>query len=320
MTPMHKRAYLHQFDQLGEQSVPEIAATLRLGGVTEIACKTHQELTWLGRATHGDKSPLAIRSERDVRDRFEAFAAEGIRFVPWCVPMGTKVRLEVERAVLVGQICGGLIELDAEPYAEFWEGPYNLLEPYSDGIQEAGVAYEVNFDARPSGWHPFTAAQFARVCRDAVEVSTQTYWRWFQGQGDRRATRAIVAAALDVLDELEVPAHKRRVIYGYEAPDEYAAVTAQIAAAGVRRLGLWKMGEAGPAVYHALAAIPSAAAGAPDPLPAPPPAGELEAHVLSKLHQAQDWLGANAANERQRRWKHTIEFAYQDMKGEIPAA
>lgn len=266
-----KRAYLHQFDQLGERSVPEIAATLRLGGVTEIACKTHQELTWLGNATDGDTSPLAFRSLGDVRARYEDFRREGIRMVPWCVPMGTKVAEEAQRADEVARECEAVIELDLEPYAGFWEGPYDRLTAYLEGILTRGAHYEVNFDARGTGWRPFGTAPFALACARAVAVWTQSYWTTFQ-----RDAEVVVAESLATLALLEVPPEKAGVIYPWDGAADYDRVTRRLheQVPLVGRIGMWRMGTAGPDVYQALAAIPTAAA------PTPAPAGDIDRAAL----------------------------------------
>lgn len=251
---MHKRAYLHQFDQLGEDSVAAIAATLRLADIREVAAKTHQGTTWLGNATTGDSSPLAFRSLEDVAARFAAFAAEGIAMVPWCVPVGDRPSVEGVFAGEVAKAAAGVIELDTEPYKDFWEGPYNNLLPYTDAIQATGAAYEVNFDARPSGWHPFTASQFSAVCRDADAVWTQSYWTDFQ-----RDAVAVVTAALEVLRQLEVPEAKQGIIMPWDGPEDYERAVRQIqdVAPGAGRIGMWRMGVAGPPVYAALARIPT---------------------------------------------------------------
>jgi hypothetical protein len=257
-----KRAYVHQFDQLGEKSVPEIAATLRLGGVTEVACKTHQELTWLGNATDGDTSPLAFRSLADVRARYEDFRREGIRMVPWCVPMGTKVAEEAQRAYDVAAACAGVIELDIEPYPGFWEGPSTNLTPYLDGILSRGARYEVNFDARETGWRPFGAAPFALACARAAAVWTQSYWTTFQ-----RDAEVVVAESLATLALLEVPPETAGIIYPWDGAADYERVTRRLHAQVplVGRIGMWKMGPAGLDVYTALAAIPTAQAPTPAP-------------------------------------------------------
>jgi hypothetical protein len=260
-TPMQKRAYLHQFDQLGEASVAEIAATLRLGGVTEIACKTHQELTWLGNATDGDTSPLAFHSLDDVARRHAEFKAEGIRMIPWCVPMGTRIPAEAGRAAEVAHVCDGVIECDTEPYAGFWEGPYPGLEPYTEAILAAGAAYEIDFDARDGGWHPFGTGLFSRVCARAASVSTQSY---FGTAGFADDGVAVVTDALAVLDQLEVAVAKRRIILPSFGHEQYGRVAALLAERGVGLVGMWRMGDAGLPVYQALAAIPSTVPTEPD--------------------------------------------------------
>jgi hypothetical protein len=301
-TPMRLRAYLHQFDQLGEQSVAEIAATLRLGGVTEVACKTHQELTWLGNATGGDSSPLAFRSLADVRQRFEDFKAEGIRLVPWCVPMGTNLEQEAQRAYEVAESCEGVIELDVEPYAGFWEGSYAGLEPYAAAITAAGAEYEINFDARDGGWHPFGIDLFSRVCAGAVAVSTQSY---YGTAGFDVAGITVVSAALGVLDQIEVPVDRRRIILPSFGHEQYARVAAFLAERGVSRLGMWRMGDAGPAVYAALAAIKST------PAEPEPPAFDVEAERAA-LWDIKEKLAANGWP----RFAQAVEAAVTLSKGE----
>lgn len=300
---MHKRAYLWQFDQLGETSVAEIAATLRLGGVAAVACKTHQELTWLGNATDGDTSPLAFRSLEDVVLRYEEFRAEGIAMVPWCVPMGTHVDQEAQRAADVAAACGGVVELDVEPYAGFWEGPKNRLEPYCQAITAAGVLYELNMDVRPGGIDPFGIAQLRRVADLADTFWTQSYWTTFQ-----RPPARVIEEALDALDRLEVPTNRRGIIFPWDGPDAYAAAAAQVAAAGADTIGMWRMGTAGPAVYAALAAIPTTQ---PEPAPVPVPGFDVEA-VRERL-----WSEATALEQNGWPWFATgVKAAVAQSKGD----
>lgn len=260
LSPMFKRAYLHQHDQLSEKSISEIAATLRLADIREIACKTHQATTWLGKATDGDKSPLAFRSLEDVREHERAFAAEGIRMVGWCVPMGEDVPGEARFTADVAEALDGSIELDLEDWPGFWDGPKDQLDAFLDGLDAKDVAYEINFDARNAGWAAFGEPQFMAAVRRARLVWTQSYWSDFQ-----QPALGVVQAALGVLEHFGIPPSRSGVILPWNGPDDYAAVAAALTVAGVQRIGMWRMGAAGPATFRALAAIPTSAPETPAP-------------------------------------------------------
>ena len=242
---MNKRAYLHQFNQLGEATVPAIADTLRSAGITEIVCKTHQATTFLGRF---DKSALAFNSLADVESRRAEFAAQGITMRSWFVPMGEDIQAEANLAAQVASILGNQIELDLEPYHQFWDGPKTDLLPFLDALSTRNVKFDIDLDIRPGGYQPFP--DIAEALKRADTVYTQSYWTDF-GQ----SWTPVVASAIQTVRELAGQDHKVGIIFPWNGAADYTDAWAFTSSHGVDTVGMWKMGDAGPNVYAALAAL-----------------------------------------------------------------
>jgi hypothetical protein len=191
-----KAVYVHQWDQLGERSLEEFAATCVAGGVTEVRPKAAQWLTWTGRFDDGGAADITQMGElRRVRD---VLASKGIRVVPWVVPMGLDVAAEAELHAAIGRECGAL-DLDVEPYAEFWpgiaQGNYAAVQPYFARLRQLvgdGVRLELDFPARDSSWEWGRMREAVRLAGPYVDrLLLQSYFGAAQAADAERRARQV---------------------------------------------------------------------------------------------------------------------------------
>lgn len=244
--PMNKRAYLHQFDQLGEQTVAAIATTLKLGGIDTVVVKTHQFSTFTG---YYDTSPMKINSVSDVAARAAQFAQNGIRMLAWCVPMGLDLVAEANITASVAAQLGNRIELDLEPYAGFWDGDKTQLVNYIGMLKSRGLTVDIDFPPVSSGVDVWDMPGAARA---ANEVWAQTYWTDFA-----QPWSTALNNTLSYFKAWGLNLAKTGVIFPQDDPANFVNAANALTQFGVAGVGLWRMGTAGLADYTAFAQIPA---------------------------------------------------------------
>lgn len=252
MTPIAKSAMLHQFNHIAEQTVPEIAATLRLGGISTIKIKTHDGAALMGNITNQngepiDPSPLAFRSINDVHNLYQEFAGLGLDFVPWCVPTGQNLDAEVSLAIQVGQACGGHLEVDLEQGQGFWTGDYAEIPTYFQRIFEAGIILDCCIDARPNSTLPWP--EIAGYVRRWL---SQSYWPDFQ-----LPAADVVKDAVAFLRPLTGDTGQIGVVLPATAETELYPAAELAESLGAVEVSLWAMDTATPGTYAAFQHIPT---------------------------------------------------------------
>ncbi|HEY8744876.1 MAG TPA: hypothetical protein VIU62_17440, partial [Chloroflexota bacterium] len=109
----HRALWLHQFDQLGETSIEQIAATAKnYAGADIVMVKAMDGLTWM---SNFDSSPNAISGLTKWRETVARGAAAGVTVLPWVV---SNHRTDAESHAALGSI----VVVDLEPYPGFWSG------------------------------------------------------------------------------------------------------------------------------------------------------------------------------------------------------
>jgi PAS domain-containing protein len=186
-----KEMFAHEADELAERSIGEFCATLKLGGVGVARVKATQWLTWTGR---WDGGPGWDIDSLDALHRARiGFESEGIAFRPWGCPMGldsnghtayndATVRAEVMRFAEIANECG-YIDLDVEPYAEFWPAlavdDYRAVEPFFRLLREEAPDARIVIDVpyRNSTWEGDRISKVLEIVDPYVdEVWFQSYF------------------------------------------------------------------------------------------------------------------------------------------------
>lgn len=176
MNPIKKSMMLWQHNNCREQTVNEWVETLAIGDIDTFRVKSHQHLNWMGNVY---SHPLVPKSLDSIKRLYEEFGAKGIHYIPWCVPMGLDVPQEVNLAVAVAKACGGHIDIDLEPYPEFWDvnrvGNGRIPE-YFDRLRQSGITVFCDFDARGNLADPLG---LERITHLVDRFLTQSYWVGF---------------------------------------------------------------------------------------------------------------------------------------------
>lgn len=273
MNPMKKSMMLWQANNCREQSVTDWKQTLDLGGIDTFRLKTHHHLTWMARHY---QHPLAPDSLDTVQRLSEEFLGVGIWFTPWCVPMGLNVRQEADFAIEVARRCGNRIDIDLEPYKDFWYVPQvgnGGIPEYFDRLKQAGIHVACDFDARSNLWHPL---EIERISHLVDRFLTQSYWRGFGTSYESTIRHAVTVMR-------QIGAREMGIVADARAPrSEMVAAAAFAQSLGCVEWSCWAADMATPETYAGFALIPTDPMFADEePGPDPPPG---EPTVLD------DWL------------------------------
>lgn len=147
--------------------------------ISEAWVKTHNGIYWMGDVY---SHPAAPRNTDGVRRLREIYEAQGIGFVPWCVPQGLAPETEAAIAVEVLKATGKLV-LDVEPYQWFWTGPFSNLHPYMQAIRRAvpNAWICICIDPRYGTYGRYTVDKYADIRFNEWlpyidAVATMDYW------------------------------------------------------------------------------------------------------------------------------------------------
>lgn len=257
-----RSVWLHQFDQLAEQSMAEIASTMRTyAGSTVLLVKAVDGQTWMG---HFDKSTLSIDSSESWHARVAQGAAAGITVLPWVVP-------NVPGDATGVAALGTTLVVDAEPKesTNFWQGSASDFAEYLLALRQDGVTeLYVSIDPRQWALDALGVAQWAHLC-DAL--MPQLYWTDFQQSIQTVFTfnQQCLTFGVPVIPVLpyDATAADLATFWGWCSASPTPAPSPS----------LWKMG---PATAAQLSAFGALALPAPTPAPQPTP-DPLEARVAA---------------------------------------
>src|SRR6266536_1248328 len=130
---MRRSSFVHQFNQLAEQTPADIAATLLPRGITSVYIKAIDGPYYMGDVY---SHPLVPRDSASMAVLVDQFAAEGLTLVPWVVPRRQASEADVH--VECAHAAGGRLIIDWEyHYAGFWEGTLAAAVEYHDTLQAA---------------------------------------------------------------------------------------------------------------------------------------------------------------------------------------
>jgi hypothetical protein len=238
MTPIaqQKSVWIHQFDQLGETTMAEIAGTMqRFTGARLALVKALDQDAWMASFDH---DPLAIGSLAALRQRQAEGLAAGIDIVPWVVPAHPQ-------NAAVHASCGPRLVVDAEPYAGFWQETPQAFVSYLQQLRAGGVSeLAVSLDARRSAELALGVDGWAQL---VGALLPQLYWTSFQQPAP------VVLPLLQQLAGYGVPVVPVLPYDGAaadQAPErsatvgDFQMVWATARGLGCRGVSLWKLGPA----------------------------------------------------------------------------
>jgi len=248
MEPMKKSIMAWQLNNTREQTVREWVDTLRLGGIDCFRVKSHQHLNWMGNVY---RHPLAPAGLNEIERQYEAFLAEGIWYLPWCVPMGLNVAAEADLAIEVARRCGNRIDVDLEIGVDFWDtkrlGTRGVVD-YFARLKDAGLWVMVD-TAMFEGW--VEALALAEIAPYVDRFLSQSYWIGF-GRSYEKVIRA------DVAEMRRFTAGEIGIVGDVRArPEEFEAAAALAQSLGCVEMSGWSTDMATPASYDGYNRIPS---------------------------------------------------------------
>jgi hypothetical protein len=169
--------------------------------ISSVWFKTHDGVTWMGQIYHHPAAPVSSAS---VTHLVQIYAAQGIDFLPWCVPTAENIPEEANRAceVLAGLEAAGVplrlafdFEVDTTP--NFWKG---TTAQAIDLIHRVRTRY-------PAAQLTLTYYQystFAAIVSLFDTLSTMDYWNDFGNTPEDQ-----LQASYDRLTPLNKP-----IVYG----------------------------------------------------------------------------------------------------------
>jgi hypothetical protein len=222
-----KRMMAHEAMQLAERTTAEFCNTVKRGGVSSVGIKVAQGYTWTG---YYDSGPAWDINNFDAMTVTQAdFEAQGIKFQPWCCPMGlmtdkstpyyddASARAEAEFYARIANRCGYL-DMDIEPYPEFCpplaRGDYRWVVPFFSQLRAlAPDAYLVlDVPNRDSDWEGGKVGPLISMASPYINaVHVQTYFGVADQRSQMQRARAhttkpvypIIACTPNFADQLE---------------------------------------------------------------------------------------------------------------------
>src|SRR5438105_1693602 len=146
---MERAIWVWQFNQLGEQSVEQIAETLVPRGITRVYVKAMDGPYWMSQVY---SHPLAPANAVHMAQLSAAFQQSGLQLIPWVVNRHAADEAAVHLAC--GKAAGGLVVDFEFQYEGFWESSAADAQAYFDQMRQAvagGMWVAASPDARQIG-------------------------------------------------------------------------------------------------------------------------------------------------------------------------
>jgi hypothetical protein len=238
---MIRAIWIHQFDQLAERTVDDIAQTLKPRDIDYVYVKAMDGMHWMGHIYDHPLAPLPTNFAQTVAD----FELCGLVLVPWVVPRGANPVIEAQTHARCADLAHGSIIVDFEyRYAQFFDQgdiaawlTYKATLQAANGMQWCAVAPDPRQPGRD--YDQYVLSGF-----DAI--LPQTYWSDFQ-QGWQTTLDAADAA----LNTLLIP--KEPILPWNAPPQEINQAMIYLDAGETDAVSLWRMGVANEAVLDAFA-------------------------------------------------------------------
>lgn len=254
---MKRAVWVHQFSQLGEHTVEDIAATLLPRGITAVYVKAMDGDQWMGDFY---SHPMAPSSTQQFNGLTDDFADAGLELVPWVVPRWTSSEATAHE---LPAGAGGKLIIDWEyQYKGFWSGSDVQAAAYFRNLRSmvaSGTWVAVAPDPRQVG-RDYDRSLIAGLSA----YQPQTYWTDFQQ--DALVVLNAARVAMGTLDPFEpiLP-------YNSTAADMEAAIN-WCFGQGCQAISMWRMGSANADQLDSFAAPdPGEVPSQPNPEPEPQP-------------------------------------------------
>jgi hypothetical protein len=129
---MERAVWVWQFNQLGEQTVDQIAETLVPRGITRVYAKAMDGTVWMSDVY---SHPMVPSSAVRLAQLNEQFRQVGLQLIPWVV--NRHVATEAPAHIACAQACGGVVVDFEYGYDGFWEGTEEQAQAYFDQLRAA---------------------------------------------------------------------------------------------------------------------------------------------------------------------------------------
>lgn len=264
---MQRGIWVHQWNQLAEQTPEEIAATLLPRGITYVFIKSHDGVYWMNQVYSHPMSP----SSTNFGGLVSHFRDVGLGLVPWVVPRGYDAQSEAHAHAQAGELAGGSVIVDFEYHYEGF---------FDQGNMAAWLVYKETLLSQSLPWVA-CAPDPRQPTRDYLLNALdgfhaqlpQTYWHSFQ-----QPWYVVLQNAYDTLAPL---GQSIEMILDAGAPaNEVADATRWCETMNFQAMSLWRMGTANAAVLDAFAGAPYVP---PEPEPEPQPPGPTVDELLNAL-------------------------------------
>ena len=236
---MRRSVWVHQWNQLVEQTPQEIADTLLPRRITGVYIKAMDGFYWMGDVYSHRLVPRDATSMADLVDQFEAV---GLTLVPWVVPRS--LANEAHAHVECGAAARDRLIIDWEyHYQGFWMGSAAQAQEYHDTLR-AGVQAGMWIASAPDPRQIYRDYDPSLI-RGLSAILPQTYWTDFQADAfdvvhDAILTLAQFGPVEPIMPYNATPADMERALV--ECLDQE-----------VQAVSLWRMGSANAAQLDAFA-------------------------------------------------------------------
>jgi len=274
---MERAVWIWQFNQLGEQTVQQIADTLLSRGITRVYAKAMDGNFWMSEVYSHPMVPSSAVRLAQLKQQFDDV---GLSLIPWVVNRSPS---DAPLHIACAQACGGVVVDFEYHYDGFWERSEEEATQYFDQLRAAigpNVWIAVAPDARQIG-RDYSAA----VIGGLSAYLPQNYWTDF-----KRPWESVMQSGCGQCQPL---GPVEPVLPSTATVDDVRACVLWAEAQGFGSVSLWRMGPANAADLDAFA---SSAGPAPEAPVAPAPEPESEDIPQAYLDRGWDTWPVVAIN------------------------
>ena len=129
---MERAIWVWQFNQLGEQTIEQMAETLLPRGITRVYAKAMDGTFWMSQVYSHPMVPSNVVRLGQLSQQFQQ---AGLQLIPWVVNRHSAA--EAPLHIACAQACGGVVVDFEYHYDGFWEGPDGQAQAYFDQLRAA---------------------------------------------------------------------------------------------------------------------------------------------------------------------------------------
>lgn len=193
----------------------------------------------------GIPHPLAVTGLDKWAELARLARAGGADLVPWCVPHGHDLQGEFDAMDALANYAGKLIELDIEPYAQFWESTPTRLVNLVRSLFERSIEVWIDADIRP---YAASVLPLADLAPYVTRWLSQSYWTTFE-------VSAAIGVTADANLFAALPSGDWGAIFPAAGYADFQAAADVAAERDAAEIGLWSLNVTSPAALPAFAEV-----------------------------------------------------------------